>query len=144
MKYLLDGLTLVDPFVSDLDSWASERFQELFSVDLEHLGCLLSLIGAIGFGLLFTRALLELHVTHVHVCRDQLVALHLLLGCELENVEGLVGQLMLFLKCYNHGEQLLRPPTLSLTPSMVTSAWETNQYSLTGLSRSKSLVRLGT
>ena len=48
-----------------------------------------SILLTIGFGLLFTRALLELHVTHVHVGGHELVAVELLLGGEVQDVEGL-------------------------------------------------------
>ena len=93
---LFDVLSLGDPLGSDLDSGGDEGLQELIDINSVHGAGSLGVLLAIGLGLFFTRALLELHGSRVKMGSHQSVAVHLLLGREVQDIEGLVRQLELF------------------------------------------------
>uniref|UniRef100_A0A2M4DMR2 Uncharacterized protein n=1 Tax=Anopheles darlingi TaxID=43151 RepID=A0A2M4DMR2_ANODA len=85
-------LTLGDELVTDLNTWLQQILVQIVSDHTEQLGHTVTILGTVGFSLLFATLLLELHATHVHDSGSDLVDVVLLLLSETQNVEGFIGQ----------------------------------------------------
>ncbi|GMT09440.1 hypothetical protein PFISCL1PPCAC_737, partial [Pristionchus fissidentatus] len=107
--HLFEILSLVDPFRSDTDTGLRQRLQEFLVVDTEVVARVHRILLSIVLGLLLSRSLLELHLSHVHDTGAVLVQVHDLVVLETHDVECLLSKSHFLLIVHSiNGELCLR------------------------------------